>query len=133
ETLEDMWLVAQRDTDAIVVHANSGSTAIATNINSHFDARLAAMPEGILQQIVNCLFYSETVGFNPRKMLRHIDCHRCTALANSRIQAFQGSVHGFDKIHRLEMETDFPGLQLGNRQKIFDQEIQALGMLVHRL
>ena len=75
ETLKDMWLVAQRDTNAIVVHADGSRTPVTANLNGNFDARLAAMPEGILHQIVKRLLYSESVGLDPRKMFRHIDCH----------------------------------------------------------
>ena len=41
-------------------------------------------------------------------------------------------MNAFRNIDRLKMETDFPGLQLGKFKKIFDQQVQPLGMFVHR-
>src|SRR5260370_29281684 len=128
-----MRLVAEGDSPAVVVHNDINGTAISPYFKGNFNGRRAAMLQGVIHQMVKRLFYSKSVGLDPWQMLRRVDCNRCTDLADTRIQPFEDSVHTFEKIDQLEVEADLPGFQLRNCQEIFDQEIQALCMFVHRL
>src|SRR5438876_2108640 len=112
EALENMRLVTERDTDTIVVHADTDGTPIATNLQGNLDRGGAAMFQGVIHQIVKRLFYSKGVGLDPRQMFRRLDRNRRSTLANTGIQPFQDSVYTFKKIDRLKVETDFSGLQL---------------------
>src|SRR5260370_37134367 len=128
-----MRLVAEGDSPAGVVNNDINGTAIAPYFKGIFNGRRAAMLEGVIHQIVKRLLYSKSVGLDPWQMLRRVDRNRRSDVTDARIQPFEDSVHTFEKIDRLKVEAHFPGFQLRNRQEIFDQEIQALCMFVHRL
>ena len=121
KTLENMGLVAERDTHAIVVHTNLNGIPIAANLESHSNGRLATVLQRVVHQIVKCLLYPKGVGLNPWRTLRCVDRHCGAEFSDPRIQPIKNPGNAFEKIDWFKAKADFSGLQLRNRQKIFDQ------------
>ena len=113
KTLEDMRLVAQWDTNAIITNTDQNGGCLAASLQVDSGAGFAAMLQGIVQQIVKRLLDSEGIGLDARQTFRHGHGHRRAAFTNPRIQLLENPLNALRQNDRFESETDLSGLQLG--------------------
>jgi len=133
KTLKKVWLIAEWHTRPIIVDCHDRLATVSANFDQDADTRLTPVLKRIIYQIKEHLLDTESVGFHPWRMLRHIDLNFRRDLVNARIQAVDYPLNAFPDVDQLKIQARFSRFQLGKREKIFDQDVKPLRMFVHRL
>ena len=126
KAVEDKGLCAKRDAGAIVGDGDGDGVLISLRGDGKNEVSRVAVTEGICKEIQVNLFHATAVCLDDAGILWPLDLDARLCFRNGGIQIFQYAQQEVVEVHGIQFQKAGPAFHLGDAEKIFDEEIEAL-------
>ena len=126
KAVEDKRLRAKRDAWSVVSDGDGEVGVISFCGDGKNEFSRVAVAEGIGEEIQVNLFHATAVCLDDAGILWPLDLDACLCFRNGGIQIFQYAQQEVVEVHGIQFQKAGPAFHLGDAEKIFDEEIEAL-------
>ena len=126
KAVEDKRLCAKRDAGAIVGDGDGDGVLIPLRGDGKSEVSRVTVTEGICKEVQVDLFHAAAVCLDHACVIWPVDLDARLCFRNGGIQIFQYAQQEVVEVHGIQFQKAGPAFHLGDAEKIFDEEIEAL-------